>query len=221
MTRIGEPISAESYRLTPEPKTWFALFQCDNCGYCSLGKMTLTGSTLDLGAAVNAFPEYRSEEEARIDIAGRYFDRFNGKIHWIPKIALGKQYKDVPKHIASAASEAYSCFSIDMYHAAVLMARTALEATAKDCGITNGPLSKKIEAMAEKTIITQQLKDEADEIRLSGNDMAHADLDIPVTKEDAEETLGFLDSVLNYVYQQPMAVKKRRENREKRKQGKK
>ena len=136
-------------------------------------------------------------------------------------MALGKRYEDVPEHIASVASEAYSCLSIEMYRAALLMARTALEATAKQCGITEGTLAKKIETMSENNIVPDYLKDEATEIRLLGNDMAHADLDTPVTKDQANEILSFLDSVLDHVYQQPAKAKRRKEEREKAKAGQK
>lgn len=126
----------------------------------------------------------------------------------------------MPKDIASAASEAYSCFSINANRAAVLMARTAIEATAKDKQITDGNLYQKIDAMAEKNIITDQLAEEAHEIRLLGNDMAHGDLAEPVSEEDASDILGFLDSVMDYVYQQPMLLQKRKALRERRRQAK-
>lgn len=164
---------------------------------------------------------YVHEEDARVEIAARYFDRFDASIQWLPEKALGKRYEDVPEHIASVASEAYSCFSIEMYRAALLMARTALEATAKQRGITEGTLAKKIETMAENNIVPYYLENEATEIRLSGNDMAHADLDTPVTKDEANEILGFLDAVLDHVYQQPTKAKRRKEEREKAKAGKK
>ena len=39
-----------------------------------------------------------------------------------------------------------------------------------------------------------------------------------INEEDAEDILGFLDSVIDYVYQQPMAIEKRKRLREARKQ---
>ena len=176
--------------------------------------MILSTSTYELAKGLGKDVGYALERDARIEIAARYFDRFDASIQWLPKMALGKRYEDVPEHIASVASEAYSCFSIEMYRAALLMARTALEATAKQCGITEGTLAKKIETMAENNIVPDYLKDEATEIRLSGNDMAHADLDTPVTKDQAKGILGFLDAVLDHVYQQPAKAKRRKEERE-------
>ncbi|MEE8725575.1 MAG: DUF4145 domain-containing protein [Bifidobacterium crudilactis] len=124
----------------------------------------------------------------------------------------------MPTDIASAASEAYACFSINANRAAVLLARTTVEAIAKDKGVSSGNLKAKIDTMAEQNIITDQLKDEAHEIRFLGNDMAHGDLGTPVDENDASDILGFLDTLLDYVYQQPIAIQKRRELREQRKQ---
>ena len=52
---------------------------------------------------------------------------------------------DVPEHIAHAANEAHEAHSINALMAAILMARTVVEATAEDTGITKGTLFSKIE----------------------------------------------------------------------------
>lgn len=90
------------------------------------------------------------------------------------------------------------------------MARTALEATAKNKAITSWPLNEKIKQLAAQNMITEQLAEEANEIRLLGNDMAHGDPDIPVSEKDVSDILGFLDTVLDYVYQQLVACKRAR-----------
>lgn len=138
-------------------------------------------------------------------------------IQWFPLAPVGKEYPDVPDPLASVASEAYSCLSINAYKAAILMARTAIQTTAKQNEIHKDTLYDDIDEMANQNIITDQLKEEAHQIRLLGNDMAHGDLDEPVSREDATEILGFLDSVLNYVYQQPAAVERRKNLRKERK----
>ena len=199
MELVGKP--QRSKMETEDPTFWFALMACRECGWPSI--CLLEGEKVDYPPS----EAFKAEE--------RYLPHT-----WLPLRPMGKEYEDVPKDIASAASEAYSCFSINANRAAVLMARTAIEATAKDKQITDGSLYNKIDAMAKKNIITDQLAEEAHEIRLLGNDMAHGDLAEPVTEEDASDILGFLDSVMDYVYQQPMALQKRRELREKREQAK-
>ena len=63
---------------------------------------------------------------------------------------------------------------------------------------------------------SEQIKDEAHEIRYLGNDMAHGDFTEPVSEEDADDMLGFLATFLNYVYQMPAAIRRRQEARKNR-----
>ncbi|MEV4390207.1 hypothetical protein AB0J68_31615, partial [Micromonospora sp. NPDC049580] len=58
---------------------------------------------------------------------------------WADRVA-GKEFPDVPAHIAETADEAHRCHSIKAYRAGVLLARSVIEATAKEKGITNGGL---------------------------------------------------------------------------------
>jgi hypothetical protein len=166
----------------------------------------------------NELPTTYGDRDLVIAAINFFINRDELNIAWIPAKAIGKEYEDVPTDIASAASEAYACFSINANRAAVLLARTTVEAIAKDKGISNGNLKTKIDAMAGQSIITNQLKDEANEIRFLGNDMAHVDLGTPVDESDASDILGFLDTLLDYVYQQPIAIQKRQELRKKREQ---
>lgn len=179
---------------------WFIFCRCDSCLFPNIAILS------------KPFPN--------ITRADAFFDSDanDSEIAWLPDKSRWKEYEDVPTDIASAASEAYACFSINANRAAVLLARTTVEAIAKDKGISNGNLYTKIETMAQKNIITDQLKDEAHEIRFLGNDMAHGDLGTPVVESDASDILGFLDTLLDYVYQQPLAIQKRRKLRAERKQ---
>ena len=177
----------------------------------------------DLVGHYDEWPEVRNIKACTRDqsewlpvMAGCHFN-VQEKLQWYPAKPLGKGYENVPKDIASAASEAYACFSINANRAAVLLARTTVQAIAKDKGIHTANLYGDIERMADDHVITDQLKEEAHEIRFLGNDMAHGDLGTPVDSDDAADILGFLDSLLDYVYQQPMAIQKRRELREHRK----
>jgi len=65
--------------------------------------------------------------------------------------------------------------------AAILMARTTIEATAKSQAIITGSLIAKIDAMAMATaqLIRPALRDAAHAIRHLGNDMAHGDVEAP------------------------------------------
>jgi len=95
----------------------------------------------------------------------------------------------------------------------VMLARTVVEATAKDHDIMSGTLAAKIQQMAENQLIRPSIKVAADEIRLLGNDMAHGDIDQPVTQEDAAEILELMSAVLTEVYELPAKLEARRRAR--------
>lgn len=145
------------------------------------------------------------------------FDEFANTISWQPRTAVSKEFPDVPVQIARAAKEAHEAHSINALMAAILMARTVVEATAKDHGITSGNLVSKIDEMKGAELIRKSTAEAAHEIRHFGNDMAHGDLDDVPDTADAAEVLTLMDEVLNEVYQGPARterVKNRRSGAE-------
>jgi hypothetical protein len=116
----------------------------------------------------------------------------------------------VPTEIAAAASEANDCMTVDAYRGSVLLARSVIEATAKDKGMTNGSLMTKIDAMYEARLIREDIRDGAHEVRYLANDAAHGDFTDPVPQADAELILTLMDEVLEEVYQSPARVARRR-----------
>lgn len=141
-----------------------------------------------------------------------FFRQFD-PTEWAPKYVEGQSFPDVPSHISEAAGEAHKSQSIGSFKSAILMARTVIEATAKDKGIIKGTLEAKIQGMVEGHLIRPSIKAVADEVRHFGNDMAHGDITVEVTEDDAVEVLALMDEILNEVYQGPArlaAVTKRR-----------
>lgn len=221
MTRIGDPYPVrEVGPLNGARLTWFALFRCDACGFGSMGSMVISAneafSMYGICEDVQRARMYGNDQKEIDRVAvGCAFDDKISEITWYPAKALWKTYENVPSNIASAASEAYACLSISANRAAAILARAVIEATGKDKKIPKQKnLENLIDKMAEAEIITDLLKEEAHEIRHLGNDMAHGDFDYETTGEDAEEILGFMDSILDYVYVQPALVAKRRSKRE-------
>lgn len=100
--------------------------------------------------------------------------------------------------------------------AAVLMARSVIEATAKDKGVTTGSLIDKIEALSD--LVRPHVRDGAHQIRLLGNDMAHGDFAQDVSSEDATLVLTLMNEVIDDVYQSPARVGRAQAAREARKQ---
>ena len=92
----------------------------------------------------------------------------------------------------------------------MLLARSVIEATAKDKGMTTGTLVTKIDAMYEARLIREDIRDGAHEVRYLANDAAHGDFADPVPQTDAELILTSMDEVLEEVYQSPARVARRR-----------
>ena len=139
--------------------------------------------------------------------------------YW-PRTVGGKDFPDVPTHLAEAADEAHRCLSIDAFRAAVAMARAVVEATAKEQGVDSGNLMEKIDKLAEAGVISDAMKDAAHEIRFAGNESAHGDLAAgSISEEDALDVVGLMDAILLRVYQEPAQVERVRQRRLARKSG--
>ena len=88
---------------------------------------------------------------------------------------------------------------VEAYRGAVILARSVIEATARDKGMTTGNLMAKIDAMYEARLIREDIKDGAHEVRLLANDAAHGDFGEPVPQTDAKLILTLMDEVLEEV----------------------
>lgn len=145
-----------------------------------------------------------------------------------PQAVGGKEFLDVPEAVARDASEAHLCLSVDAVRAAVVMARRIVQGVAIEKGATRGTLQMQIDWLRNQEIITAQMHGLAHELRLIGNEGAHVDpptsstvnsdpddeeLPLDLTREDATEVLELMDSILNYVYQQPAKLQRIREKR--------
>jgi len=132
---------------------------------------------------------------------------------WFPQGTERRVYADVPDAIARVANEAHACASVGAHTGAILLARTVVEATAKDQGVMSGNLVSKIDALKDKNLIRPGIAEAAHEIRHLGNDMAHGDLEDAPDRADADDVLALMAQVLSEVYQGPALVKKVRARR--------
>jgi hypothetical protein len=162
-----------------------APFTCDHCHRLSIG----IGRT-------QSDPNDYTDHDSRWG-----WSEYEPGVKWAPKVGVGREYPDVPEHIAAAASEAHECQSIGAHRAAVMLARAVMEATAKNKGITNGPLFTKIEKMYEQNFLREHIKEQAHEVRHLGNDMAHGDFVEPISTEEADEVLELMAEVLHEVFE--------------------
>jgi hypothetical protein len=170
-------------------KVVWCAFRCDSCSALSVAVATPTAN------------------DGVVDSnATKWVEALEDALDWYPVSAIGKDFPDVPEHIAEAASEAYKCRSISAFRAAAQLARSVVEATAKDKGIAQGQLITKIEELYNQGFIRAYVKDGAHEIRHLGNEMAHGDFVTPVTGEDADLVLTLMSEILDEVYQSPARV---------------
>ena len=137
---------------------------------------------------------------------------------WVPKPACTvpvTTFPDVPSEIAAAASEAYRCRMVaNANRAAILLARSVIEATAKDRGIAKGNLLQKIDKLHDGRLIRPDVRHGAHEVRHLGNDMAHGDFVRSVSAEDTDLVLALMSAVLLDVYQSPALVARAQANRQ-------
>jgi hypothetical protein len=162
-----------------------APFRCDNCG-----RMSIASAPMPSSAASNYDQGWWSWQKPK----------------WTPESVGGREFPDVPAHIASAADEAFQCRSISALRAAITMARSVIEATCKHHGIERGSLAAKIDTMTDRGLIRAFTKDAAHELRYLGNDMAHGDFVDDVDADDAEAVLEVMAEILSEVFQGPARV---------------
>lgn len=173
-----------------------AAFRCTNCARMTIGTTRVAGNHPNPAGGDD---NWWNEVEL---------------ISWTPHSVGGKEFPDVPEHVGTAADEAYRCRSINALRAAIMMARSVIEATCKDKAVTRGNLASKIDQMTEQGFIRSFTQQEAHELRYLGNDMAHGDFVDDVATVDADSVLEVMTEILSEVYQGPARMNRMRERRE-------
>lgn len=141
------------------------------------------------------------------------------ELEWEPVKTRRPSFDDVPAEIASTASEAHACLSIGAARGAVALARAVVEASAKAKGITDEGIVTKINALRDNGIISPLTADASHQIRRDGNSIAHGDIgDDPISEDDAEAILEFMDALLDEVFQRPAKLQRLKDRHEERKQ---
>ena len=121
-----------------------------------------------------------------------------------PTIAVSRD--GVPKDIYSAFESAVKTKGID-YSICLLSLRRVLEMICKDKGAEGRDLEKKIDNLIEKKIFPPMIEDACWIIRQMGNDAAHADK-IRVYTYEIEQVIGYVATIIDYLYSLPHRVEK-------------
>ncbi|MEL7500177.1 MAG: DUF4145 domain-containing protein [Planctomycetota bacterium] len=118
----------------------------------------------------------------------------------------------VPEAIRKDLDEAKSCFQVNAYCGAAVMARRVIQQVAIDKGCTGGNLVNQIEQLASNGTITNDIKEWATVVRWVGNDAAHPN-PTPVEEADAKDIIDLAEQLLQIVYVAPAIAQNRRQER--------
>lgn len=181
----------------------FGLYKCDHCSSCSMGH-----AEVSMHYVSSMLMSNRITFEETLELYSR-----EGNLQWLPHPGGTLELEHTPDEIAEAAKEARACLNAGYRRAAVQLARSVVEATAKDNGVTMTGIFPKIEEMFSQRLIREHIRDGAHEVRHLGNDMAHGDFTEPVTDEDAQMVLTLMHEVLVEVYESPGRVREAQSRR--------
>ena len=139
--------------------------------------------------------------------------------YWWPLVGA-TLHEAVPATVRSAFHEAATALSANCSRASAVMARSALEAIARDQGETKGnSLAAKLQSLAARGLLLPTLAEWAKEVRLIANDAAHDPLS-EVSIEDARQLVTFIGQLADYIYVMPFQIKQRRAEKSERDAGK-
>lgn len=108
-------------------------------------------------------------------------------------------HDSVPVDIAGTTDEAERCLSVGARNACAVMTRRAIHSLCEDKGATGDNLYKQLKHLKEKQIITPDLYEWADSLRVLGRDGAHPEFP-EITPEDAEDGVKLLREIIRFVY---------------------
>lgn len=121
-------------------------------------------------------------------------------------------HEAVPAPVSSSALEAEKCPEVGAYNACGVMTRRAVHSLCEDKGAEGRDLFAQLKDLKAKQLITPDLHEWADSLRVLGRDGAHPEFP-EVTADDAEDGVKLLRESVKYVYILPheRAEKRKRE----------
>ena len=167
---------------------------CPKCR-CHTNLIYRAGYKILLGSGVHVYYTIEECNGCQQHFLAMRLDNQYGKIlktypNKLPKPVNNLVINSVKKDF----EEALLCQSVGAYRGAAVLARRAVQSICLDKGAKKGEnLHKQIKELFDKNIITQAIKDWADEVRYIGNDAAHPNKE-KVNKEDSEDILELLES---------------------------
>lgn len=198
---------------------------CPTCkAATSLNALTIRGQALDIsGSSANSKQMRMVEMDAVWEDRGDSFviarcqacwaylvvghlDYGDWRVFW-PQADVAVS-DDIPSAIRAAVKEAKLCLSVGAYEASLMMSRTALIRLQRDRKVQS------LKGLWEHGELSATLYGQADEVRLWANIVGHADVEPgDVSRDDAEEVIFYLESIMDAVYVQPASLGRRKAKR--------
>lgn len=147
---------------------------------------------------------------------GGYVSYYLREVH---PTAKAQEMGDLPTEVENDRVEAWNALHAGLHRAATLVARAALQRAIRILLREEDPdhpkknLKAELDDLLATRLITPQLRENAEEVRVTGNDVAHPEELGEITPQEAEDSLRFLDDFLETTITIPTRQKKRRAKR--------
>lgn len=138
-------------------------------------------------------------------------------IHKFPVASLSIHIS-VPENVKRATFEAELCLSVGAYNACGVMARRAINSLCQDKGAKGKDLYEQLQFLRNNHMITPDLWEWAEELRVVGRSGAHPEWE-KVSADEADYAIRFLREIIRYVYINPYERAQRRLRETKKKKG--
>jgi hypothetical protein len=140
---------------------------------------------------------------------GSIFPGSKPEISHVYPVATSVLHQSIPRGIQDAAIEAEKCFGVGAHNACGVMTRRAMHSLCVDKGATGKDLFAQLKDLKDRHIITPDLWEWSEELRVLGRNGAHPEWP-EVTSEDAQYGINFLREIIRYVYINPSERNARR-----------
>jgi hypothetical protein len=122
-------------------------------------------------------------------------------VHQYP-IAFPTVHKAVPESVSESTVEAEKCLGVGAFNACGVMTRRAMHSLCEDKGGTGKDLFAQLQDLRDSHLITPDLWQWAEELRVLGKHGAHPEFP-EVNEEEAEYGVKFLREIIRFVYINP------------------
>ena len=177
-----------------EPKTLAP--EAYECGYCGHEVSSEKGYALAKGRSANVLGHVRICPHC----LGPSFFAPSGII--VPGVAFGESIEDLPDEVDEFYEEARRCASENCHTAAVLLCRKILSHVAvSQNGEPNQPVEYYVNYLADEGYIPPNGMEWVEHICGKNSEAVHEI--VPMSRDDAEDFLTFVEMILRFVYDFP------------------